>query len=164
MKNIVSPFARRRRPLLQSWGLLLGVALFCGVVSQLARPNALPWTADRLQRHARLARASDILPIDAEQALRQIERGEVIVLDARPESEYQLSHIPGAVSFSNRNRETVYAEFAAVLPQGQPLLVYCSSMECTDALELGRFLISQGHNDVRLLLGGMESWKKETRE
>jgi len=159
LKEIVSPFTRRRRPLLQSWGLLLGIALFLGVVSQLARPNPLPWTADREQRLAALARASGLLPVEAEEALDLVRRGEVLVFDARPPAEFANDHLPGAFSMPNATREESYAVFAAALPSTQAVLVYCGGVDCGAAIELGRFLRGQGHERVFLLTGGLTAWK-----
>jgi rhodanese-related sulfurtransferase len=159
LKSPVSPFSRRRRPLLQSWGLLLATALFCGVIFQILRPNPLPWTADREQRLAAIARSAGLFPVDAPEARELIRRGEVVVFDARSRKESSSVGIPGAFSLPNAQREQIYPDFAAVLTPHQPLLTYCGGADCSDALELGRFLLAQGHESVYLLLGGLEAWQ-----
>lgn len=139
--------------------MLLGIALFCGVMSQLARPTPLPWTANREQRLASVARAYGLMPVDVSQARELIQRGEVVVFDARSSKEFSLGAIRGAFSLPNAHREQAYMEFAAVLPPTQPVLVYCGGEDCADALELGRFLVSQGHESVHLLIGGLDAWQ-----
>ena len=83
-----------------------------------------------------------------------------LVFDARKPVEYQIGHLPGAISFPFEAKEQVFADWAAILQPDQKVLVYCSSKKCDDALNLAQFLREFGIKEIFVYSEGIEGWKK----
>ncbi len=82
----------------------------------------------------------------------RLRRGEVVLLDVRPEPEYRASHLPSAVSIPLDELERRLGE----LPRHQTIVAYCRGPYCVladDALEL---LAERGWNVARLEEGVTE--------
>ncbi len=85
--------------------------------------------------------------------LAQAKRGEVIVLDVRPEEEYAVAHLPFA-------RSMPVAEIArrlAELPKGTEIVAYCRGPFCLFSEEAQQLLTRKGYR-VRKLLDGVAEW------
>ena len=106
------------------------------------------------------ARAAGIDIVSLEQAREVVSGSGVLVLDARSASDFDKGHLPGAVSFPNATRSESYYELAALLQPEQPLIVYCSSKTCDDALQLALFLREQGSQKIHLFADGFEAWRE----
>lgn len=81
--------------------------------------------------------------------------GEVIVLDVRPDAEYQAGHIPGA-------RSVPPAELRrnlAALPKGTEVVAYCRGPYCVYADDAVRELDRRGYR-ARRLEDGYPEWKR----
>jgi rhodanese-related sulfurtransferase/DNA-binding HxlR family transcriptional regulator len=91
-------------------------------------------------------------PAELEQRLA---RGQVVVLDVRPEREYEAGHIPGAVSAPLAKLESV----AASLPKRKEIVAYCRGPYCIYADDAVRLLHSRGLKARRLDVGFPE-WQR----
>jgi rhodanese-related sulfurtransferase len=91
-------------------------------------------------------------PAELEQRLA---RGQVVVLDVRPEREYEAGHIPGAVSAPLSKLESV----AASLPKRKEIVAYCRGPYCIYADDAVRLLHSRGLKARRLDVGFPE-WQR----
>ena len=81
--------------------------------------------------------------------------GDVVVLDVRPDPEYQAGHIPGA-------RSVPLAELRrslAALPKGAEVVAYCRGPDCVYADDAVRELERRGHR-ARRLEDGYPEWKR----
>lgn len=145
--------------ILSSVAGILVFALFLGAVFQFLRPHPIPWIEDHSQSVDSKARAAGIRVVTLEQAREMVANGSALVLDARAGVEFDLGHLPGAVSFPNATRSDAFYELAGLLQGDQPLLVYCWSKSCDDALELALFLRAQGSKNVHLFAGGFNAWR-----
>lgn len=76
-------------------------------------------------------------------------QGDVILLDVRPEDEYQQGHIPGAISLPVDQLEERLAE----LPRDQRIVAYCRGPLCVFADEAVQRLQLNGYEAVRLEAG-----------
>lgn len=76
------------------------------------------------------------------------------VLDTRELSEYQVSHLPGAiyVGYDDFSKTSVEA-----LPRDKPVIVYCSIGYRSE--RIGKRLLKMGFTDVQNLYGGIFWWK-----
>lgn len=102
--------------------------------------------------------------VDGTELLRRVRRGDVTVLDVRPESEYRAGHIPGA-------RSIPLAELrrrAAELPRSREIVAYCRGPHCVMAIEAVEWLCRQGFRARRMEQGVMEwrarGWRLEKAE
>jgi len=85
----------------------------------------------------------------------RLARGEVVVLDVRPEPEYVAGHIPGALSAPLDALETV----AARLPQRREIVAYCRGPYCVYADDAVRLLRRRGL-EARRLDVGLPEWRR----
>ncbi len=82
-------------------------------------------------------------------------RGEVIVLDVRPESEYRAGHIPGAISAPL----SAFEDVAKKLPRRGEVVAYCRGPYCVYADDAVRLLRERGLEARRLDVGFPE-WRR----
>ncbi len=86
--------------------------------------------------------------------LAQAKRGEVIVLDVRPQEEYDVAHLPYARSMPVAEIEKRLAE----LPKGREIVAYCRGPFCLFSEEAQQLLTRKGYR-VRKLLDGVVEWQ-----
>ncbi len=81
-------------------------------------------------------------------------RNKLVVLDVRPQEEYDAGHIPGAVSIPLSEIKKRFRE----LPTSKHIIAYCRGPLCALAPEAARFLKSKGYR-VKKLLEGAPDWE-----
>lgn len=86
--------------------------------------------------------------------LEQARRGEVIVIDVRPQDEYQAAHLPFARSMPLPEIERRLAE----LSKDQDIVAYCRGPFCMLSDEALKLLIGKGYR-VRKMLDGVAEWQ-----
>lgn len=86
--------------------------------------------------------------------LAQARRGEVIVIDVRPQEEYQVAHLPHARSIPLPELERRLAE----LPRDHDIVAYCRGPFCLLSDEALKLLAGKGFR-VRKLLDGVAEWQ-----
>ena len=85
-------------------------------------------------------------PVVSEELLRRVKKGEVTVLDVRPDEEFRAGHIPGALSVP-------MAELKARLkglPKDREVVAYCRGPYCVMAIEAVELLRAKGFTAHRL--------------
>jgi rhodanese-related sulfurtransferase len=93
--------------------------------------------------------------IDRAELAMRLRRGEVLVLDVRPEAEYAAGHIVGA-------RSVPVAELRRhlrALPKDANVVAYCRGPYCVYADDAVRALNRKGFN-ARRLIDGFPEWKR----
>ena len=150
--------ARGGRPVLQSIAAIAVSALVLGTAAQFFGPFRIPWIEDHGLRLETLAATKGLDTATTTHAREIVDGGEFLILDARSMEEFAQGHIPGAISFPFATHIETFDELAAMLGPEQPVLVYCSSRRCDDALMLGAFLRAQGSEKVILFPGGIDAW------
>lgn len=102
-----------------------------------------------------LAKGSDALqPMDRKAVLLKAKRGEVVVLDVRPESEYAAGHLPFAHSIPLSELRKRLTE----LPKSKPIVAYCRGPFCVMAGEAVELLQRRGFRALRLE-DGVAEWR-----
>ena len=108
--------------------------------------------------------SSENLPemLDSEAMKVIVEKGETIVLDARPELFHRLGHIPNALSLPREDFASGYAHVREKLEsdKSQRLVVYCSDTSCEDSKLLRDALLKLGYTNIVIYEGGWADWKK----
>ena len=89
-----------------------------------------------------------------ETLLEQARRGEVIVLDVRPQAEYETAHLPFARSMPVAEIEQRLAE----LPIGKDIVAYCRGPFCLLSDEAVTLLAARGYQ-VRKITDGVSEWQ-----
>jgi rhodanese-related sulfurtransferase len=93
--------------------------------------------------------------LSAEELERRIARGDVVVLDVRPEAEYCAGHIAGARSAPLSSLESLVAK----LPKRREVVAYCRGPYCVYADDAVRLLRRRGLKARRLDVGFPE-WRR----
>jgi rhodanese-related sulfurtransferase/DNA-binding HxlR family transcriptional regulator len=96
--------------------------------------------------------------VSAEELQERLTRGDVVVLDVRPEPEYRAGHIPGARSVPL----AALASLAPKLPRRRPIVAYCRGPYCVYADDAVRLLHGRGLKARRLDVGFPE-WRRAGR-
>ena len=85
----------------------------------------------------------------------RVARGDVVVLDVRPEPEYRAGHIAGARSVPVSALPSVVSE----LPRRREIVAYCRGPYCVYADDAVRLLRGRGLK-ARRLEGGFPEWRR----
>jgi rhodanese-related sulfurtransferase len=88
-----------------------------------------------------------------ETLLRKARRGDVVVLDVRPRSEYDSQHLPFARSMPLSELRARLAE----LPRNKPIVAYCRGPFCVMSDEAVKLLAKRGFR-VSKLADGVSEW------
>jgi ArsR family transcriptional regulator len=93
-------------------------------------------------------------PVSRQDLMARLEDGSVIVLDVRPEDEFALGHLPGALNIPLSALEHRLAE----LPVGREVVAYCRGPYCVLSFEAVATLRARGYL-VHRLEDGYPEWK-----
>jgi rhodanese-related sulfurtransferase len=116
-------------------------------VAQEHRPHTEP------ARRAYLG-PDDTEAVGTDELLRRLVEGDVVVLDVRPEPEYDGGHLPGAVHIPLDQLAGRLAE----LPADREVVAYCRGRYCVLAHDAVRLLTSRGLRARRATDGALE-WR-----
>jgi rhodanese-related sulfurtransferase len=149
----------------QRTGLLTGrictilvSALLLGTAANLVSPRRIPWVQNWSHYIEAKALREGLRVADVEQTRRMVEEGSHIILDARPLADYDAGHIPSAFSVPYISVESAFEEVQMLLSPEQPILVYCSGLECDESFLLCSYLKDQGFTNLVLFAGGYRAW------
>ena len=93
--------------------------------------------------------------VTAEELVRRLERGDVVLLDVRPEPEFRAGHIAGARWAPVASLD----ELAQTLPKRREIVAYCRGPFCVFADDAVRLLRGRGLKARRLDVGYPE-WQR----
>ena len=93
--------------------------------------------------------------VDRDELARRLKRGEVLVLDVRPEAEYAAGHITGARSLPVGELRRQLRS----LPRDAEVVAYCRGPYCVYADDAVRELKRKGFR-ARRLVDGFPEWKR----
>jgi ArsR family transcriptional regulator len=96
----------------------------------------------------------DLEPVSRDELVERMSMGSVTLVDVRPEDEFALGHLPGAVSVPLAELERRLAE----LPSDHEIVAYCRGPYCVLSFEAVAALRARGFN-VRRLEDGYPEWK-----
>ncbi|MCG6867496.1 MAG: metalloregulator ArsR/SmtB family transcription factor [Gammaproteobacteria bacterium] len=97
----------------------------------------------------------DMEPVPAEELLARARKGEVTVLDVRPEEEYAAGHLPGAVNIPLDELE----KRIDMLDRDREVVTYCRGPHCVLAFDAVSKLRERGRSARRLNVGYPE-WRR----
>lgn len=93
-------------------------------------------------------------PVSRQQLLDRLRCGSATVLDVRPEDEFNMGHLPGALNIPLAQLERRLAE----LPADREVVAYCRGPWCVLSFEAVALLRNRGYQ-VRRLEDGFPEWK-----
>jgi rhodanese-related sulfurtransferase/predicted transcriptional regulator len=107
-----------------------------------------------VERAAREYLGEDVDTLGRQELLDRLKRGDVVLVDVRPEAEYAAGHIEGAHSIPLDELERRLAE----LPDDTEIVAYCRGPYCAYAHEAVRQLQAAGRG-ARRLEEGWPEWR-----
>src|SRR5229473_7286556 len=99
-------------------------------------------------------RLDSLEPVSREALLERLDEGSVLLLDVRPEDEFALGHLPGALNIPFGKLELRLAE----LPADREVIADCRGPYCVLSFEAVAALRARGYL-VRRLEDGYPEWK-----
>ena len=101
-----------------------------------------------------MAEPSKLSKLGRAELLAQARRGEVIVIDVRPQAEYDTAHLPCARSMPLHELELRLAE----LPKRRQIVAYCRGPFCLMSDEAVKLLAAKGYK-ARKIFDGVSEWQ-----
>lgn len=101
----------------------------------------------------------EVSRVTADEVLARIERREpILFVDARNEEAWRESDVklPGAV----RAEPGHVKEHLAEIPKGRSVVAYCTCPHEASGAKAAQELIQAGYEDVHVLHGGVDAWKR----
>lgn len=115
------------------------------------------------QQPARIISQGKVSSISLEQFFALHQSGKALVFDARPGFFYHLGHIPRAIHLPRQSGDgpirKLETEIKTALSAGKTIVVYCSGLNCPDALAVATQLSRLGHSST-VFSGGWDAWKE----
>lgn len=97
--------------------------------------------------------ASGVIPCDVKKVKDWLDRNEILLVDVRETSEYELEHIAGALLLPLSSFDP---EVFPNLP-GKKVVLHCAVGKRSEAA--GKMLINEGRENVNHMVGGLDAWK-----
>ncbi|MFB3882423.1 MAG: rhodanese-like domain-containing protein [Armatimonadota bacterium] len=122
-------------------------------------PLGIPWLPSPGNRVGIPRAFERRLPeINAARALQLYEAGDVLFVDSRDKKDYDKDHIPGAVSFPQREWAKAWPKMKGKLPKDRLLVLYCYGAHCGLSTRQGKALLEQGYSKLVILDYGWKAW------
>lgn len=99
------------------------------------------------------AEKATVVPAEPRRIAEWLEADEIVLVDVREPSEYEVEHIAGALLLPLSSFE---ADLFPTLP-GKNLVLHCAVGKRSEAA--GKMLLNEGHTGVIHMTGGMDAWK-----
>ncbi|MDF0728650.1 metalloregulator ArsR/SmtB family transcription factor [Cytobacillus sp. S13-E01] len=106
-------------------------------------------------RKGYIGRDERIKMVHLKDMLKEIQNGEAVLIDVRPEDEYKNQHITGALSIPVEDLE----EHISSLPKDKKIIAYCRGPYCAFATQAVETLNSLGYEAYRME-EGVHEWKQ----
>lgn len=134
-------------------GVLLGAAVHFPLVKRFVRGEF---------RETFFSRADypGVLLITIQEAEDLWAAAETVFLDARGAGPYGEGHVPRARNLPATETKLKIPPDVLELPRERTLVVYCEGGDCQSSLLLAKRLHDEGFQDIRVMTGGWEEWKK----
>lgn len=97
----------------------------------------------------------DMEPIDPSELKKRLKSGSAVLIDVRPEDEFEAGHLPGAVNFPLHLLPSRISE----LPKGREVVAYCRGPYCVQSVKALEILKSKGIR-ARRLSAGVHQWQR----
>ncbi len=144
---------RSRRVSVLDFLLIIGLGVVLGVIFNLVNPNGInPIPSHWFQR--------SLPQVDAGRIKWQVESGQAVLVDARPDFLYKQGHIRGAVNLPLVLFDFVYLMKFSHLDPERELIVYGRNISRHYDQEVALQLSARGHTRVKILSGGLKSWQE----
>lgn len=130
---------------------VLGVSVLLAVIFNFSNPNGVPF-------FPAFPSNSNISVISPAAAMKDLQLGDALIVDAMPENFYQKRHIQGAVNMPLALFDIVYAMTFADENKERKIIVYGNTISRPYDVELADRLLLRGFDRLSILEGGLDAW------
>jgi rhodanese-related sulfurtransferase len=131
-------------------------ALLAGAAAAGLLWNAFSGRGLALGANAFIVPGETVVEIPAAEARQRLDKG-ALFLDARPRANYEMEHIPGALSLPEEGFEAAFAALEPTLRSRLDIVVYCAGYGCEASHIVSRKLRERGVHAV-ILNEGWPAW------
>jgi rhodanese-related sulfurtransferase len=142
-----------RRVLLRDLLIVAGFSIICALVFNGSNPKGITF----FDEHYLDGAVSFVTPL---KAFEKQKKHEVIFVDAMPTGYYEQKHIGKAVSLPLEIFDIMYDMSLSREKKGKEIIVYGRTISKRYDVDVANKLVIRGHEDVRVLAGGLAAWKK----
>ncbi len=96
----------------------------------------------------------EVPTISVEDAKKELDAGNAVIVDGRVESAYKQEHITGSINIPNGSPKEKYA----VLPKGKKVIIYCSCSGEGTSISLAYHMNQAGVPETYAMVGGTAGW------
>lgn len=145
-----------RRALLQMIVLsILGAGI--GLAYNALSPKGVPVTGGTKARLAQ--QGTRMMTLD--EVRYYLNQPGTLLVDARSAEEYELGHIPGALSLPLDTFDSAYPKVSPAIVKSKLLIIYCSGGSCGTSEELAKKLTQVGvGKDLAIFTDGLPGWMR----
>jgi rhodanese-related sulfurtransferase len=133
--------------------IIIGLSLFLGIGLNVTNPHGV-----------RLIPQLSSLETDSTATLpyakEKYRKGDAIFIDAMPVNFYNKEHIKGALNLTLSLFDIMYMLHFSGIEKEKELLVYGRTISRHYDQDVAQKLILNGHNNIKILIGGLPAWKK----
>jgi rhodanese-related sulfurtransferase len=140
-------------------GALFALAVFFGFSFNQFRDSRLPLFEDWSMEARLITPSGERLDISLIEAKNLFFQQAAIMIDARPNDDYEKGHIKGSRSLPWHEVDRKLMEVTKDIPVDTPIITYCDGETCELSHNLANFLIDLGYNNVRILVNGWTKWQ-----
>jgi rhodanese-related sulfurtransferase len=106
--------------------------------------------------------AANPAPILWDQAKSLVAAGQAVLVDVRHPSVFAAGHIPGAMSLPETSSPEQFTAFLKNYPTNLMLIVYCSSISCSQSARVATNLVTQYRwPSVKYMTGGYLEYQQD---
>lgn len=134
------------------------IASAIGLGVNTVSPNRIPWVYSPPKE---VVVGDHRIPlIDEQRAFELFAEGDAIFLDTREHADFAESHVEGALSLPEPEKQERFVAVAPLLRQDAPIVLYCTGPECEMAEHVAVFLAQLGYSNLMIMSSGMPGWKE----
>lgn len=145
--------------------VICAVSCVLGLSVNAIRPDGIPYIRKPIKdqrsfSHPKTAKINQALFITLEDVKKEYDKGNVLMLDARPIEDFRSLHIKGAESLYYEDAATKWQSVLGSVQKDRTIITYCSDPECESAIKLADTLTALGFTKVFIMLDGIPMWNE----
>jgi len=134
--------------------IILVLSLLFGIIFNQSNPNGIPLIPGFLSEE-------ETSYIEPSREIADTASGDTLILDARPANFFNEQHIKGAVNMPFALFDIMYLMLASRIDNARQVIVYGRTISRRYDELVFRKLVLNGHQNIKILKGGMRAWDKK---
>lgn len=133
--------------------IVIGLSVFLGIALNVTNPHGV-------RLIPQLSFLENVSTATLSYAIEKYREGDAIFIDAMPVNFYNKEHIKGALNLPSSLFDIMYMLHFSGIEKKKELLVYGRTISRRYDNDVVQKLILNGHNNIKILLDGLPTWRK----